>query len=241
MPEQDGPDQPVIDQLAYGAAVAGVAEALAGPVLQIGARSQVIDKSAGDRQTWRSRMAGTAFIGADLDAGENVDAVFDICWPLERIQAALAPAGHSAFGAVICAHLLEHVKDPFQAARNIMALTAPGGRVFIQVPWVQGFHGFPDDYWRISASGLELLFEGFRPVDLFVSGGSSDVAYRIRRGGEVALDRDIREAEAGLFQVLLQAETSKRLAAQAGKLHLSRGYLPIMVINFLAERPASPQ
>lgn len=236
MAEREGADQPVIDQLAYGAAIAGVAGSLSGPVLQIGARSQVIDQSTGDRQTWRSRMAGQTFVGADLEPGENVDAVFDICWPLDRIETALLPTGHTAFGAVICAHLLEHVKNPFQAARNILALTAPGGRVFIQVPWVQGFHGFPDDYWRISASGLEVLFDGMRPVDLFFSGGSSDVAYRIRRGGVVALDRDIREAEAGLFQVLLQAETSKRLAAQAGRLHLSRGYLPIMVVNFLAER-----
>ncbi|MDT8344476.1 MAG: methyltransferase domain-containing protein, partial [Thermohalobaculum sp.] len=219
---------PTVVPLALKAALDAVAAAMPGPVLQIGARSQVIDRNAPNRRTWRDRAGAKGFVGADLAPGENVDAVFDICWPIERIRAALAPAGHAAFGGIVCAHLLEHVKDPFAAARNIAALLAPGGRAFIQVPWVQAFHAFPDDYWRISLSGLEVLFEGLAPVDCFYSGGSGDIAYRITRDGRADFSRRTREAEAELFQVLLPREASQRLIAQAGKrLHLSRGYMPV--------------
>lgn len=233
------PDAPTLTQFPYKAELDRIAAALPGPVLQIGARSQVIDQQAGERRTWRDRCTAQGFVGADLEAGQNVDAVFDICWPLDRIKAALPAAGHAAFGAVICAHLLEHVKDPFAAARNIAALLAPGGQVFVQSPWVQGFHAFPDDYWRISLSGLEVLFDGLEAVDAFYSGGSSDVGYRIARNGKADLSLATRQAEAGLFQVLLPRPASEQLLAQAGKrVHLSRAYLPVMVINYLAEKPA---
>ena len=231
---------PTVNGLDYKAELDRIAEAMPGPVLQIGSRTQVIDRQAGDRKTWRDRCAAKGFVGADLEAGANVDAVFDICWPLDRIRAALLRAGHQAFGGIVCAHLLEHVKDPFAAARNIAELLAPGGHLFIQVPWVQAFHAFPDDYWRISLSGFELLFEGLTPLDAFYSGGSSDVAYRIEQGRRAEFSLKTRGAEADLFQVLLSRQASTKLLAQAGKqVHLSRGYMPVMVVNFVAEKPAT--
>ena len=231
-------DAPTLTQFAYKAELDRIAATLPGPVLQIGARSQVIDQQAGERRTWRDRCAAQGFVGGDLEPGPNVDAIFDICWPMDRIKAALLATGHSGFGAVLCSHLLEHVRNPFAAARNIMALLAPGGRVFAQSPWVQGFHAFPDDYWRISLSGLEVLFEGLTTLDAFYSGGSSDVGYRIARDGRADLSLATRQAEAELFQVLLPRPASEQLLAQAGKrVHLSRAYLPVMVINYLAEKP----
>jgi len=233
------PDGRTLTQFAYQAELDGIAAAMPGPVLQIGARSQVIDQTVGGRKTWRDRCGDKRFVGADLEPGDNVDAVFDICWPLEQIGAALLGSGHQTFGGIICAHLLEHVRDPFAAARNISSLLAPGGRVFVQVPWVQAFHAFPDDFWRISLSGLEVLFDGLTTLDTFHSGGSSDVAYRIMCDGRTDLSLQSREAEAELFQVLLPRPASEQLLARAGKrVHLSRGYMPVMVTNYLAEKPA---
>lgn len=236
MTERDGPTVTRID---YRAELDRIAAAMPGPVLQIGSRTQVIDRQAGGRRTWRERAAGKGFVGADLEPGENVDAVFDICWPIERICAALERNGPAAFGGIVCAHLLEHVRDPFAASRNIAALLAPGGRVFVQVPWVQAFHPFPDDYWRISLSGLELLFAGLAPLDAFYSGGSADAAYRIERNGAADLSSPARAAEVELFQVLLPHAQSVQLLKAAGKrIHLSRGYMPVTVINFVAEKPS---
>ena len=228
-------DAPTLTQFSYKDEIDRIGAHLPGPVLQIGARSQVIDQQVENRKTWRDRCGDQGFIGADLEPGQNVDAVFDICWPLERIKTALLPAGHQAFGGIICSHLLEHVKDPFSAARNIAALLAPGGWIFVQSPWVQGFHAFPDDYWRISLSGLEVLFEGLQTRD-----GSSDAGYRIVKDGRADLSLKSRQAEAELFQVVLPRPASEKLLQSAGKrIHLSRAYMPITVINYLAEKPAS--
>jgi len=225
-----------VDRLRYQDQLDRIAQSMQGPALQIGARQQVIDRQAAGHKTWRDRLAGRALTGADLAPGDNVDAVFDITWPLERIEAALP--GPTRFATVICAHLLEHVRDPFAAARNIQALLAPGGMAFVQVPWVQGFHAFPDDYWRISLSGLEVLFPDLRARDAFYSGGASDVAYRITRDGLCAFDTEARQAEAQLFQVLLSPETNARmLKGLNGPLYLSRGYMPATVLTWLARKP----
>jgi SAM-dependent methyltransferase len=227
---------PVIDQHVYAAELDRIAELVDGPALHVGARSQVLDRSVEDRRTWRERLGAVGYVGADLEPGPNVDAVFDVTWPMERIAAALAPR-EAVFGTVLALHLLEHVRDPFAAARNLAALVAPGGHLFVQVPWVQAFHPFPDDYWRISLSGLLVLFEGLEPVDAFYSGGSSDVAFRITRGGRPAFDREVRHAEASLFQVVLEREANVRFLRGAGKrAALSRAYLPLTVVNFLARR-----
>ena len=174
--------------------------------------------------------------GADLEDGDNVDAVFDITWPLDRIRATLP--GAKEFRTIICAHVLEHVKNPFDAARNITDLLAPGGTAFIQVPWVQGFHAFPDDFWRISLSGLGVLFPDLTPRDCFYSGGSSDVAYRLTRNGMTAFDIDAKQAEAQLFQILLSPDSNQRMLSQMqGTQYLSRGYMPMTVITWIARKP----
>ncbi len=165
-----------------------------------------------------------------------MDAVFDVTWPMERIEAALP--GARRFGTVICAHLLEHVRDPFQAARNIAGLLEPGGLALIQVPWVQAFHAFPDDYWRISFSGLGVLFPDLEPLDALYSGGSSDVAYRITRRGETAFDLEARQIEAQVFQMLLPKAANEQMLKKLGRpFYLSRGWMPATVLTWLAQKP----
>ncbi|MEM7058767.1 MAG: methyltransferase domain-containing protein [Pseudomonadota bacterium] len=225
-----------LDKLNYKAELDRLAAGMDGPALQIGSRQQVIDQQVEGRKTWRDRLADCEFTGADLEDGDNVDAVFDITWPLDQIREALP--GAKEFQTIICAHVLEHVKNPFDAARNITDLLAPGGAAFIQVPWVQGFHAFPDDFWRISVSGLGVLFPDLKARDYFYSGGSSDVAYRLTRGGLTAFDIDAKQAEAQAFQVLLPHEMNDRMLAQMkGPQYLSRGYMPATVISWLARKP----
>ena len=226
-----------LDKLRYQDELDRLAATMEGPALQIGSRQQVIDQQGvAGRKTWRDRLIGRDLTGADLEDGDNVDAVCDITWPLERIRAALP---HEQYRTIICAHVLEHVRNPFDAARNLTDLLAPGGTLFIQVPWVQGFHAFPDDFWRISVNGLGVLFPDLRPLDTFTSGGSSDVAYRLTRGGLTAFDIEARQAEAQLFQVLLPHQTNTRMLSQMkGTQYLSRGYMPAMIITWTARKPA---
>lgn len=228
-----------LEQSAYEQEIAAVVARLQAPVCQIGARAQMIDAQ---RLTWRSRVEsrGLRFIGADLEPGDNVDAVFDLCAPLPEIEKALAPVlDGQRLNALICAHLLEHVRRPWVAAGNLEALLAPGGLLFVQVPWVQAFHAFPDDFFRFSLSGLIELFPGLTLLDAFTSGGSNDVAYRLHRDGKPDLSLAARRMEAKLFQLVFPAEDNRRLLAahRERRAYLSRGYLPTLFISALFAKP----
>lgn len=78
---------------------------------------------------------------------------FDLCAPL---------TGVGRFDVVICEQVLEHVLDPWQAAANLCALTAPGGHVIVSTPFLIKVHeipGFLEDYWRFTPRGLRTLLE----------------------------------------------------------------------------------
>lgn len=222
-----------VESLSYPAQLARLGGLLQEPILQVGSRGQVLDEK---ELTWRKRFAGKRFIGIDLDKGPNVDAVADITRPLAEVKAALAV---SQFNGIICPHVLEHVQNPFAAAETLAGLLAPGGLLFVQTPWVQAFHAYPDDYWRFSVSGLLQLFPGLELVDLFYSGSGSDQAYRVKREGRLDTSREVLKAESLLFQVLLPKSESEQMlrGLKERRYHLSRAYLPVTLLNALFRKP----
>jgi hypothetical protein len=77
------------------------------------------------------------------------------------------PFQDATFEAVISVAALEHVRDPFAAAKEIERVLKPGGRVYVAVPFLQPFHGYPNHYYNMTSNGLRNLFEGI--VDARVS------------------------------------------------------------------------
>jgi SAM-dependent methyltransferase len=79
---------------------------------------------------------------------------FDVCAPVEIEE---------RFDVVICEQVLEHVPDPFGAARNLRELTVPGGHVIVSTPFLIKVHELPlfgmYDYWRFTPRGLRTLLE----------------------------------------------------------------------------------
>jgi SAM-dependent methyltransferase len=80
---------------------------------------------------------------------------FDICAPIED------PA---SFDVVICEQVLEHVPDPFLAARNLRELCVPDGHVIVSTPFLIRVHEMAlihnmRDYWRFTPRGLRTLLE----------------------------------------------------------------------------------
>ena len=51
-----------------------------------------------------------------------------------ELRASLPRPEELAVGAVTALHVLEHVRDPLEALRQLRALVAPGGVIFIEVP-----------------------------------------------------------------------------------------------------------
>ena len=78
------------------------------------------------------------------------------------------------FQVVLCTQVLEHVTDPWAAAREIARLLPVGGQAIVSVPHVWFFHPHPRDHWRFTQQGLLQLVEsaGLTPVSLLAQGGS---------------------------------------------------------------------
>ncbi len=70
------------------------------------------------------------------------------------------PFKSEVFDAVFSLAVLEHVKNPFECAQEIIRVLKPGGILYVVVPFLQPFHGYPDHYYNMTSSGLKNLFSG---------------------------------------------------------------------------------
>lgn len=68
------------------------------------------------------------------------------------------PFVDNSFDAVLSLAVLEHVKDPFACAREIMRVLKPGGDLMACVPLLQPVHGYPNHFYNMTAQGLKNLF-----------------------------------------------------------------------------------
>lgn len=118
----------------------------------------------------------TAFIGIDLFPGPNVDVVADLCDP-DFAKKHVELVGK--FRTVFCWALLEHVRNPFDAARSIYSLLAPGGHLYFSGPWTWGYHPYPRDYFRISFDGLEVIFPELEWRQRWYSSTKKDVGLEL--------------------------------------------------------------
>jgi hypothetical protein len=68
--------------------------------------------------------------------------------------------------ALLCCNLLEHVIQPDRLARHCLDLVAPGGLLFVTVPFSYPYHRDPiDTMYRPNPSELRDLFVGARLLD----------------------------------------------------------------------------
>ena len=60
------------------------------------------------------------------------------------------------FDIVVCNAILEHVEDPQRAIRELRRVLKIGGRIWVEVPFLFPYHPAPEDYWRVTLSGLRI-------------------------------------------------------------------------------------
>jgi SAM-dependent methyltransferase len=75
------------------------------------------------------------------------------------------PFHDACFDGVVSIAVLEHTRDPFACAKEIVRVLKPGGRLICCVPFLQPLHGYPHHYYNMSAPGLRALFERTLEID----------------------------------------------------------------------------
>ncbi len=78
-----------------------------------------------------------------------------------RADAARLPFRSASFDCVLATALLEHVPHPQRVVREIHRVLRPHGVLYVEVPFLEGFHADPDDYHRFTFRGLDVLLRRF--------------------------------------------------------------------------------
>lgn len=120
---------------------------------------------------------GDAYITADIES------------PLAKVKMDIhrMPFDDSAFEAVLCNHVLEHVTDDIQAMREIARVLKPGGFAILQVPF---FHPVPEKTWSDPSITDRKRREELFGQDDHVRRYGKDYADRIRQAGLEAIEDD---------------------------------------------------
>jgi len=105
----------------------------------------VLNCGAGLRGTYYANVVNYEIVAYDTT---------DVLGAAERL-----PFADASFDAVLSLNVLEHVKDPFGAALELMRVMKPGAEIMAVAPFLQPLHGYPHHYYNMTAQGLANLFE----------------------------------------------------------------------------------
>lgn len=92
-------------------------------------------------------------VGVDMLDGPGVDIVQDLEGDIVHM---------GLFAHIECLSVLEHSRRPWLLAANLERMLAPGGTLFLSVPFVWRFHAYDSDYFRFTHRGVESLFPAIR-------------------------------------------------------------------------------
>ena len=108
----------------------------------------------------------------DLGCGLRSD-VYENCLYLEVYPSICAdviagtnckyPFKDEVFDGIGCFSVLEHTRQPWIVVSEIYRMLKPGGKAFIDWPFLQPLHGYPDHYFNATREGLRSMFvdQGF--------------------------------------------------------------------------------
>lgn len=81
------------------------------------------------------------------------------------------PIKDNSVDSIVLQAVLEHVVDPKKIIKEALRVLVPGGVIYIEVPFLQGFHADPHDYQRFTLKGLEILTANTNKITSGVSVG----------------------------------------------------------------------
>lgn len=134
------------------------AELLDGPVVEVGSRLPSAACWWADNRPLRPDLQ---WVGVDMEAGEGVDVL--------AMAEVLPEEWTGRFGGAVCSEMLEHVRRPDMVLSELHRVLRPSAAVIVTTLTAFQLHGYPDDYWRFTPSGLTLLLERAGFVEIVVA------------------------------------------------------------------------
>ncbi|MGH8430152.1 MAG: class I SAM-dependent methyltransferase [Solimonas sp.] len=186
------------------------APTMTGRVLEVGS------KDYGSTYSFRGDYPDTEYIGVDLAAGKGVDVVHDLA-------EGPGPLAGTTFNLIVCCSVMEHCPKPWKLADTMSGLLAPGGLIYISVPWVWRYHPYPDDFFRFSNRGVMSLFPDLSWSDAMYSTDVPGEIFPIFEDGANGPDQR-RRIKLPAFKGLFYKGARK--------------YLPYLMVNMLGTKPA---
>ena len=115
----------------------------------------ILDAGSGLRQTYYENVVNFEIVPYDTTDVLGVGEVL--------------PFQDGVFDLVVSIAVLEHVRDPFRCASELYRVLRPGGHLFVAVPFLQPFHGYPNHFYNMTSAGVRNLFrEPLLHVDQYV-------------------------------------------------------------------------
>lgn len=176
----------------------------------VGENGVFLDIGCGEGALRRVLSPGATYIGLDRYAGEKSGEYEG--WSMRPNvvgDAHCLPFRSEAFTAVALMHVLEHVREPHLVFREIQRLLVPGGRLFVDVPFMYQLHHQPNDYFRYTPHSLQHMAEavGLEVEEILPSGGYFRfIAYAMRRAPSAV-------ATSGMYASLVRVFVGWPLAA----------------------------
>jgi predicted SAM-dependent methyltransferase/uncharacterized protein YbaR (Trm112 family) len=93
--------------------------------------------------------AYSQLVNVNIGPFPNVDVVAD---------AHLLPYCDNVVDGIHCEAVLEHLRHPEQAIREMYRVLKPGKKVYVCTPFLQAYHGYPHHYQNFTLTGHQYLF-----------------------------------------------------------------------------------
>ena len=130
----------------------------------------LLDVGAGDCQYKPYFVGKCKYISQDVGGKDK-------CFTYDQIDIRSEiyniPLPDASADIILCTQVLEHLKYPVRALKEMHRLLKPGGRLYLTVPFAADEHMLPYDYFRYTRYGLDFLMreQGFLPPEISPQGG----------------------------------------------------------------------
>lgn len=120
-------------------------------------------KTGCGRRLWKNiDFNKFVLVNMDLGFGDSVNL-------LGNAQA--LPIKNNSIDVIIMQAVIEHLPDPSLAFSEVDRVLRPGGKLYIEMPFLQGYHADPHDYQRYTLRGLQTQLAGYTKLYAGVSVG----------------------------------------------------------------------